>query len=306
MPRRIDGRPLDSPPAGSENVPPSHLNHTSGAPMILRASLPLLILFVPSAAAPAAGPIKDPNLEAAVRGVLHFPTGDLTDEKLKGVFILKENTKGKGIKDLTGLEKCPNLAEFYLEKNEIVDLKPLAGLTNLQSLVLTNNKIKDVSPLANLKGLQLLDLTNNEVEKIDSLAGLPALTSLYLTGNKIADCAPAAKLTKLWSLHLGKNQIKDISPLGALTKVSTVEIADNPITDIAALGKMTELHLLMMSKCKVTDLTPLVKSCEADASGPKRFAPYLQLYLGGNPLSDAAKKDQIAALKKVGVRVFEE
>ena len=69
---------------------------------------------------------------------------------------------------------------------------------------------------------------------------------------------------------------------------------------------MTELKLLMMSRCKVTDLTPLVKACEADAAGPKRFAPYLRLYLGGNPLSDAAKKDQLAALKKIGVRVFEE
>ena len=94
--------------------------------------------------------------------------------------------------------------------------------------------------------------------------------------------------------------------MAALTKVMTLEIAENPITDIAALGKTTELNLLMMSRCKVTDLTPLVKSCEADAAGPKRFAPYLRLYLGGNPLSDAAKKDQLAALKKIGVRVFEE
>src|SRR3954463_4795718 len=157
----------------------------SGAPMTLRTALPLVALIALAVPATAAGPIKDPNLEAAVRAVLHFPTGDLTDEKLKGVFILKENTKGKGIKDLAGLEKCPNLAELYLEKNEIVDLKPLAGLTNIQSLVLTNNKIKDVTPLANLKALQLVDLTNNEVEKIDPLAGLPALTSLYLAGNKI-------------------------------------------------------------------------------------------------------------------------
>ena len=80
--------------------------------MTLRTVLPLLTLCVLVVPARAAGPIKDPNLEAAVRGVLHFPTGDLTDEKLKGVFVLKENTKGKGIKDLSGLEKCPNLAEL--------------------------------------------------------------------------------------------------------------------------------------------------------------------------------------------------
>ena len=70
--------------------------------------------------------------------------------------------------------------------------------------------------------------------------------------------------------------------------------------------KMTDLNLLIMSRNKVSDLTPLVKACEADAAGPKRFAPYLRLYIGGNPLSDAAKKEQLAALKKIGVRVFEE
>ena len=36
---------------------------------------------------------------------------------------------------------------------------------------------------------------------------------------------------------------------------------------------MTELKLVMMSRNKVTDLSPLVKSAEADAAGPKRFAP---------------------------------
>src|SRR5207302_11403037 len=118
--------------------------------------------------------------------------------------------------------------------------------------------------------------------------------------------APAGRRPRLWSLHLGKNQLKEVSALAAVTKVSVLEISDNQVADVSALSKMAELSLLMMSRNKVTDLAPLVKACEADAAGPKRFAPYLRLYLGGNPLSDAAKKDQLAALKKIGVRVFEE
>ena len=40
-----------------------------------------------------------------------------------------------------------------------------------------------------------------------------------------------------------------------------------------------------------------------DAEGKKRFAPYWKLYLDGNPI-DAAKRDQqVAELKKIGVRV---
>ncbi len=42
---------------------------------------------------------------------------------------------------------------------------------------------------------------------------------------------------------------------------------------------------------------------KADAEGQKRFAPYLVLYLKGNPLSDAAKTNQIATLKSFNVRV---
>ena len=47
----------------------------------------------------------------------------------------------------------------------------------------------------------------------------------------------------------------------------------------------------------------LVKAAKADSDGPKRFAPYLRLYLAGNPLSDDAKKAQLDALKAAGLRV---
>ena len=46
-----------------------------------------------------------------------------------------------------------------------------------------------------------------------------------------------------------------------------------------------------------------MKLCKADAEGAKRFAPYLQLYLKDNPLSDEAKTKQLADLKAVGVRI---
>jgi len=58
----------------------------------------------------------------------------------------------------------------------------------------------------------------------------------------------------------------------------------------------------MLEKNKITDLAPLVAWCKADAAGMKRFAPYLRLYLKGNALSDAGKK-QLEELKKIGVKV---
>ena len=72
---------------------------------------------------------------------------------------------------------------------------------------------------------------------------------------------------------------------------------------MAALGSMTELRYTFLEGNKVTDLGPLVTMAQKDAKGDRRFAPYWNLYVSGNPLSDAAKGGQIAALKKVGVRV---
>ena len=44
-------------------------------------------------------------------------------------------------------------------------------------------------------------------------------------------------------------------------------------------------------------------AAEADAKGNKRFAPYLFLYLAGNPLSEESKTKHLPALKAAGVRV---
>ena len=48
----------------------------------------------------------------------------------------------------------------------------------------------------------------------------------------------------------------------------------------------------------------LATTAEKDASGPKRFAPFLRLYLAGNPLSAAARSTELPALQKAGVHLF--
>src|SRR6516162_2592342 len=101
-----------------------------------------------------AAAIPDKNLEAAIRAVLHEPKAELTDEKLANVYDLEADRKD--IRDLTGLEKCKNLALLKLAHNQVADLKPLKDLGNLQSLDLSNNKIGDLAPIAGLTKLQYL------------------------------------------------------------------------------------------------------------------------------------------------------
>jgi len=61
--------------------------------------------------------------------------------------------------------------------------------------------------------------------------------------------------------------------------------------------------MLIIERNKIADLGALVSAAKADAEGRKTFAPFLRLYLAGNPLSDAAKNEQLTALKNSGVRI---
>jgi internalin A len=71
------------------------------------------------------------------------------------------------------------------------------------------------------------------------------------------------------------------------------------------LSKQTELSLLLIERNQIKDLKPLVEAAKADSAGAKRFAPYLRLYLAGNPLPDSVKSAQLTELKAAGVRLEE-
>src|SRR5262245_10270879 len=258
----------------------------------------LLLVFKRPPTPPPPPIFVDKKLEAAVREALHETKPYLTEGDLNNLSVLEASDKG--ITNLTGLDKCKNVALINLAKNQIADVSPLKGLTTLQSLDLSSNKIADITPLGGLTKLQRLELSNNQISKIDAVAGLSgSLTSLYLSGNKVNDIKPIGKLTRLWYLSLGGNQIKDIGPLAGVTKIGVLELKDNQVTDITPLAKQTELHILMLERNKITDLAPLLNSLKADAEKEKRFAPYLEIYIQGNPLSDAAKSKQLPAIKGI-------
>jgi hypothetical protein len=249
----------------------------------------------------AAGPFPDKNLEAAVRDALHEDKAPLTDDKLNNLFVLE--TTGKDVHSLQGLEKCKNLSLLKLSKGQVADLTPLKDLTNIQSLDLSENKIADVTPLAGLTKLQFVELSHNQIVNVTPLGKLVNLSALYAGHNKIADVTPLGSLVKLSSLSLPHNQIKDIAALAAVTRLSTLDLSENELKDLTPVTKQTEINLLMLEKNKIGDLAPLVPWAKADAEGQKRFAPYLRLYLKGNPLSETAFTKDVPALKGSGVRI---
>ena len=60
---------------------------------------------------------------------------------------------------------------------------------------------------------------------------------------------------------------------------------NNDITDLAPLNGLTRLHFLFLENNKVANLSSLVEMAGADFKGPKNFAPFLRLYIKGNPES---------------------
>ena len=131
---------------------------------------------------------RDENLQLAVA----YALGKYSDEAWQ---ILPSDVQGlarleapsRGIRDLSGLERCTNLTELDLSDNEIEDISALGSFTNLKSLNLSHNLIQDISPLRNLSSLQhgVLNLSYNRITDISPLLALPHLEALILTGNPL-------------------------------------------------------------------------------------------------------------------------
>jgi internalin A len=106
-------------------------------------------------------------------------------------------------------------------------------------------------------------------------------------------------LKKLWSLYLDNNKITDLAPIAGLTKIDSLDLSNNEITDIAPLAGFNQLKYLFLANNKIADLALLVEMTKKDFEGEKRFAPFCNVYLTGNPVvGDAAKGEQLAELKK--------
>ncbi len=243
----------------------------------------------------------DPNLEAAVRRQV-FEKRDTSDpilaEDVAKISVVEAN--GMGITNLAGLEKCPSLAMLQLAGNNVTDLSPLRGLSRLQYLDVRSNRLENIEPLAELSALQYLDLTGNRVADASPLAGLTNLSALYLTGNRLEDVSALRGLRRLSSLYLDSNRLWEMDGLHELGGLSSLSLSDNAIRELKLDGFRNLRHLFLEGN-RIADLAPLVKWVEADTE--QRFAPYLNLYLKGNPLSGEALEKQLPRLEAAGVRV---
>lgn len=248
----------------------------------------------------------DKALEEAVRAVVfekRFNQEPITKEDVAN--IPHVIGRGKGIKSLEGLQHCKALMKIDLENNQISDLTPIADLTRLISVSFAGNQIQDLKPLEKLTAVQLLDLSRNQVQTLDSLKGMSNLRDLWIADNQISDLSPITDLTKIWYLDIAGNQVVNLEPVAKLGWLTTLDISGNQIESLQPITGLRELDMLLMSRNKVSDLTPLVDMCRKDAEGDRRFAPYLEVYLGENPIDEKKKSEQTAELQSFGVDVYD-
>ena len=267
-------------------------------PHLIRISLLIVLALGPLSAGAAEVSFPDENFEEVIRQILkkkQIEEEKITDDHLKKIYFL--DAKNRGIRDLTGIDHCINLAEVKLSDNEISDLAPIAKCGNIQSLYLTGNKITDISPLGELVKLQHIELDSNEISDIAPLAKLKALASLYLDHNRIKSVKPLAGLPKLQSLYLANNKIQNLKPLGTIRWLSSLDLSSNQIVDVTPLTQLTELRWTFLMQNKIADISPLVEMAKKDIDGDNRFAPFWKLYLAKNPLSDESKSRHLKELR---------
>lgn len=247
----------------------------------------------------------DKRLEAAIREKVLSKSGTeqpLTVEDVRNISQIFG--KGKGIRDLRGLERCGALTTLDLSNNDISDLTPLADLKKLQGLYLEKNHVSDLKPLAGLTGLQSLEVSDNEIVDLKPLSGLTNLSSLSIANNKISDPSAIAGLLRLWSLSLSGNGITSLTGLKELKQLCVLSLKGNRIADLSPLSGLPALRMLFLENNQIRDLDVLVDMATKDAQNEKRFAPFVKIYLSGNPLSDAARTSQAAELRSTGASIF--
>ena len=204
-----------------------------------------LLLLLPSSFASADEIVTFPDtcLEAAIRGEIGKPYGDIYQSDLDGLTrldVINPPWEECRIYDLTGLEHCNNLTRLCLEGHSISDLSPLAGLTNITQLHLNSCGITDISQLAGLTNLTFLSLIHNLISDICPLLNLTQLSELYLDRNPLSDlsvntCIPQLKAvvgTLTYSVTQPPNQPMNVSPVDGTSNVALpVTFVVSPFSD---------------------------------------------------------------------------
>ena len=161
-------------------------------------------------------------IATAIRERIRKPEGELTQADYHRVTFL--NLRGKGLVDISPLQKLTKLKHLRLDYNDVADISSLANCVELEKLELTGNRLKSLAPVAKMTKLRWLTFARNEV----------------------ADLSPLAGLTQLEFISCYVNPITSVAALHGLTRLEKVKLQGNPVS-----GSELEKARIALPKCNV-------------------------------------------------------
>ena len=150
-------------------------NPSNSAPSVC-ALVALLVVANPAAADEI---FPDEKLRAVIKEILvkkQINKDAIEEADLKTIYFLEAS--GKGIKDLTGLDKCTNLASIKLPKNEIGRICAARHVEECPGTAPSEQQDRRHLPAGEMPKLQYIQLENNQVAKLDGLNKLSNLAVL--------------------------------------------------------------------------------------------------------------------------------
>ena len=189
--------------------------------------------------------IPDANLRAALQslGLISIFDNLLGSVSITaaGLSATSIDISGKGIVDLTGLDKFPALVSLTAGNNNLVSVD-LSKLTLLTNLDLSGNQLSNLNLAANT-ALLSLNLASNNLQTLD-LSANTLLTSLNVSGNQLTGLNLAANLALL-SLDVSSNALTTLD-LHNNILLTSLKVYGNPLVtlNISGLKALLTLNLV--------------------------------------------------------------
>lgn len=188
--------------------------------------------------------IPDSNLRTALQNLGLISIIDALAGKVSitsaGLLATSIDISGKGIADLTGLDKFPALVTLKAGNNNLVSVD-LSKLTLLTNLDLSRNSLSTLNLAANL-ALLTLDVSSNQLTSLN-VSAQTLLTSLNVASNQLSTLNLAANVALL-TLDVSSNLLTSLD-LHNNILLTSVKCFGNVLTtlNISALKLLTGLYL---------------------------------------------------------------
>ncbi|KAG0613110.1 hypothetical protein M758_6G077900 [Ceratodon purpureus] len=145
------------------------------------------------------------------------------------------------------------LAELYLSKNEIPEIKEIEHLSKLRVLELGSNKIRVMEGLDQLKELQQLWLGRNRIQSVN-MSGLTNLLKISLQSNRLTSMAGFQECVNLTELYLSHNHISVMEGLSTLRNLRVLDLASNKISALSNLDELSRLEDLWLNDNNIASM----------------------------------------------------